>query len=129
MKLSESERQVMEVFWKNETPLTASDIIAQSNNKSWSDSYVFLMINSLRKKGAIELSGFVERGKSVSRTFKVKMSKEEYFAQWATAKSAYYDNDIFEVIKALISVVQEKETIEKILELVESKINELSVKQ
>lgn len=126
MRLSESERQVMEVFWKNPEPLTASDIIKQSSDKSWSDSYIFLMINSLRKKGAIELVGYTEKTKSIARTFKVKMTKEDYFAQWAIANDRYNDNDIYGAIRTLLSAVHNKETVIEIKRLVEKRYEEFT---
>ena len=34
-RLTNSEREIMQVLWKSEKPLTASGIIAASPNKEW----------------------------------------------------------------------------------------------
>ena len=76
--LTNSEEQMMQLLWQQEKPLTATEIIGLSDGKTWKDSYVHLLINSLIKKGLIEVKGFVKTTKNYARTFSPSMSREEY---------------------------------------------------
>lgn len=114
MKLSNSERYVMEVFWRSKEPISATDVVLQNLHRSWSDSYVFLMINSLRQKGAIKFYDIFDKGKSVVRRYVPVMTKAEYLTELMTAQAEYSDDDIFEVLKLLISEIDDEEALEYI---------------
>ena len=45
--LTKSEHEIMNLLWHVDKPLTASEIIEQSTDKTWKDSYIHLLINSL----------------------------------------------------------------------------------
>ena len=77
-KLTNSEREIMQVLWKSEKPLTASGIIAASPNKEWKNSSVHLLIKSLLDKDLVEVAGFEKTTKNYARTFKPTMSYEDY---------------------------------------------------
>ena len=51
--LTKSEHEIMNLLWHVDRPLTASEIIEQSTDKTWKDSYIHLLINSLLDKGMI----------------------------------------------------------------------------
>lgn len=77
-RLTNSEREIMQVLWKSEKPLTASGIIAASPNKEWKNSSVHLLIKSLLDKDLVEVAGFEKTTKNYARTFKPTMSYEDY---------------------------------------------------
>lgn len=66
-KLTNSEREIMQVLWKSEKPLTASGIIAASPNKEWKNSSVHLLIKSLLDKDLVEVAGFEKTTKNYYR--------------------------------------------------------------
>lgn len=80
MELTRSEMQIMDVFWASEEPLSRSDLLARSEEKSWKDSSVHILLNGLLQKGAIREVGFVKRSKTYGRTFLPNLTREEYFA-------------------------------------------------
>jgi predicted transcriptional regulator len=80
MVLTRSELEIMDVFWASEAPLSRSDLLERSEEKSWKDSSVHILLNGLLQKEAIHEVGFVKRGKTYSRTFLPTRSREEYFA-------------------------------------------------
>ncbi len=80
MELTKSEMQIMDVLWEANTPMSRSDLLSQSKDKSWKDSSVHILLNGLLEKGAIREAGFVKRSKTYGRTFTPTLSREEYFA-------------------------------------------------
>ena len=80
MELTKSEMQIMDVLWASEVPLSRSDLLERSQQKSWKDSSVHILLNGLLQKGAIREAGFVKRSKTYGRTFAPTLTREEYFA-------------------------------------------------
>ena len=101
MELTKSEMEIMDVFWAAGTPLSRSDLLTQSQNKSWKDSSVHILLNSMLHKGVICEAGFVKRSKTYGRTFTPTMSREEYFA--ALMYSYRNKPKLVELIRALLS--------------------------
>lgn len=80
MELTKKETEVMEVLWEAGVPLTSMEIVKQSGEKSWKDSSIHILINSLLKKGAIREAGFVRTGKGYGRTFEPTEPGEQHYA-------------------------------------------------
>ena len=51
--LTRSEKQIMELLWSIDEPLTCLEIIDRCEDKRWKDSYIHIMIRSLLDKGMI----------------------------------------------------------------------------
>ena len=80
MELTKSEMQIMDVLWESGIPLSRSDLLERSQEKSWKDSSVHILLNGLLQKEAIREAGFVKRSKTYGRTFAPTLTREEYFA-------------------------------------------------
>ena len=80
MELTKSEMEIMDVLWGSEKPLSRADLLARSEEKTWKDSSVHILLNGLLQKGAIQEAGLVKRSKTYGRTFAPAMSRESYFA-------------------------------------------------
>lgn len=80
MELTKSEMQIMDVLWASDKPLSRSDLLERSEEKSWKDSSVHILLNGLLQKQAIREAGMVKRSKTYGRTFEATMTREEYFA-------------------------------------------------
>ena len=80
MILTKNELEIMEVLWENGEPITSSDIVKKSVDKSWKSSSIHILINSLLDKKAIEEVGFVRTGKGFGRTFAPTIEGEKYYA-------------------------------------------------
>ncbi|MBQ9167820.1 MAG: BlaI/MecI/CopY family transcriptional regulator [Oscillospiraceae bacterium] len=70
----------MDVLWAANTPLSRSDLLERSEEKSWKDSSVHILLNGLLQKEAIREAGFVKRSKTYGRTFLPNLTREEYYA-------------------------------------------------
>lgn len=81
MELTKSEREIMDVFWESEDPLSRADLLKKSVNKSWKDSSVHILLNGMLQKGVIREAGMVKCSKTYGRTFQPTMTREEYYAK------------------------------------------------
>ena len=79
--MTKREYEVMELLWKSNRPLSCSEIVAISENKTWKDSYVHSLIKSLMKKGIVKIESFELISRSYARKFAPALSKSEYAAQ------------------------------------------------
>lgn len=80
MELTKSEMEIMDVLWDADRPLSRADLLAASEEKSWKDSSVHILLNGLLAKEAIKEAGLVKRGKTFGRIFVPAMTREQYFA-------------------------------------------------
>lgn len=80
MELTKSEMEIMDVLWASDVPLSRADLLARSEEKTWKDSSVHILLNGLLAKGAIREAGVVKRSKTYGRTFAPTLTREEYFA-------------------------------------------------
>ena len=100
MELTKSEMEIMDVLWGAEKPLSRFDLLAHSEEKSWKDSSVHILLNGLLQKKAIREAGVVKRSKTYGRTFAPTLTREEYFA--TTIFSHRHKPEIVGLIAALL---------------------------
>ncbi len=100
MELTKSEMQIMDVLWGSDAPLSRSDLLERSEEKTWKDSSVHILLNGLLAKGAIREAGFVKRSKTFGRTFIPALTREEYFA--TTVFSHTHKPDFVGLVAALL---------------------------
>ncbi len=81
MELTKSEMEIMDVLWASDKPLSRADLLARSEEKTWKDSSVHILLNGLLQKGAIQEAGLVKRSKTYGRVFAPTLTREEYFAE------------------------------------------------
>lgn len=100
MELTKSEMEIMDVLWASDRPLSRSDLLEQSSEKTWKDSSVHILLNGLLQKNAIREAGMVKRSKTYGRTFAPTLTREEYFA--TTIFSHRHKPDIVGLFAALL---------------------------
>lgn len=100
MELTKSEMQIMDVLWASNMALSRSDLLERSEEKTWKDSSIHILLNGLLAKGAITEAGFVKRSKTYGRTFLPAMTREEYFA--TTIFSHTHKPDFVGLIRELL---------------------------
>ena len=101
LELTKSEMEIMDVLWAAGEPLSRADLLTRSQEKTWKDSSVHILLNSMLKKELIREAGFVKRSKTYGRTFIPTMTREEYYAQ--AVYSHRHKPQIVALIQALLS--------------------------
>lgn len=100
MELTKSEMQIMDVLWEAGEPMSRADLLERSEEKTWKDSSVHILLNGMLLKGVIREAGFVKRGKTYGRLFLPTLTREEYFA--ATVFSHPHKPQLLGLICALL---------------------------
>lgn len=119
MELTRSEMEIMDVLWESDKPLSRSDLLERSEEKTWKDSSVHILLNGLLQKNAIQEAGLVKRSKTYGRVFAPTMTREEYFAN--TIFSHRHKPDIVGLMEALLRRDISAEELEQIAALVSKK--------
>ncbi|MGN0477994.1 MAG: BlaI/MecI/CopY family transcriptional regulator [Hominenteromicrobium sp.] len=105
--LTKSEHEIMNLLWHVDKPLTASEIVEQSTDRTWKDSYIHLLINSLLEKEMIRAEGFAKTTKNYARTFVASVSEEEYAVRQITGQKGMDADAVTSIVSALIDRAEE----------------------
>jgi predicted transcriptional regulator len=65
-------------MWQQNRPLTRTEIIKLSPERSWKASSIHILLNKMLDKKAIIVDGFIRTGKNYGRTYSPAFSREEY---------------------------------------------------
>lgn len=127
MELTKSERELMELLWAADRPLSQGEILAVGN-RSWKDRSVFALLNGLLDKQLIQAVGMVKSGKVYARTFTPICSKEEYYARMLSAHGTQAPS-LSGLFSALLDQTEvSEETIHELETLLEKKKREMGQK-
>lgn len=125
MELTKSEMEIMDVLWEAGKPLSRSDLLERSEEKTWKDSSVHILLNGLLQKNAIQEAGLVKRSKTYGRVFIPTLTREEYFA--STIFCHRHKPEIVGLFEALLRREDiTPQDLEAIQDLVQKRIQSLS---
>lgn len=114
MNLTKNEIEVMDVLWKADQPLSRAQLITESVERTWKESSIHVLLNSLLRKGAICEAGFVKNGKAIGRTYAAAITCEEYHAL-AAASNTKQKPELTKLFAALLKEFKpSKETLEEL---------------
>ena len=77
-KLSKNEEQIMRTLWKENRGLTRSEVIDLTENKTWKESSIHILLNQLLDKGAIKVEGTILKGINTARLYVPTVNEDEY---------------------------------------------------
>lgn len=101
--LTKSERQIMDLLWRIDRPLSASEIIDLSPERSWKASYVHILIHSLIEKDMIVPTGLARTSRNYARVFVPTSTLAQYTVRALTDGAALPTEDIVSAVEELIS--------------------------
>lgn len=111
MKLTDTELEIMSILWENNVPMSSAEIIEASNARTWKESSIYAIINTLIGKGAVIQSNLKPTSTKNVRAYKPVISQEEYIVLAVSSikkslkSSLRFDNNaIVEGIRALLEV-------------------------
>lgn len=123
--LTKSEREIMELLWQVNTPLTATEIVSLSPKKTWKTSYIHLLLNSLLKKEMIKVSGIKQTTKNFARTFKAALTREEYLILEIKKQEKVSTHALPFLVSTLIRETEDAELIKELEEMIQKRKEEL----
>lgn len=105
--LTKKELEMMDVLWRSDTALTASEILKASTDKTWKDKSLHILITSLFKKNLIEVAGFKKNSKMYARTFKPTLNQCDYV--WHKITAGLAKEKRIELINTIINNLNDDE--------------------
>lgn len=111
VKLTDSEKQVLDLLWDQNEPLTSTEIVQFCKNRTWKSSYIHILINSLLKKEMIKIAGFKKTTKNYARTFETTMTREQFSILQVTQEQNVPSRTLSQLFAALL----EEETDDELL--------------
>lgn len=76
--LSPNEFKILQLFWKENRPLSRPEIIELTPNRDWNPNSIHLMLNNMIEKGVIQVAGMTRCGKGYGRTYAATQTNLEY---------------------------------------------------
>lgn len=67
----------MSVLWGSETPMTAAEIVDASDNKTWKENSIYIIMNSLLKKGVVTMVLHKPTGTNNARAYSPTLTPED----------------------------------------------------
>ena len=79
MYLTKNELEIMDVLWEQGRPLSRGELLSLPEKKTWMDSSIHILLNSLLRKGAIREAGYAKCGKTSGRVYEAALSCAQYY--------------------------------------------------
>lgn len=98
----------METLWMLDRALGRSEIVELTQNRTWKESSVHILLNQLLKKGAIEVAGFIKTGKNYGRSYQAAISMEEYKMMQLRESTGAHGNHSETVLNLVTTLIQEE---------------------
>lgn len=124
--LTKSEKEIMNLLWNSDRPLTATEIVNMTPERTWKKSYIHLLINSLIEKELIRSDSLVRTGRNFGRTFVATMSEEEFVIFQLTSSSNFSSDSVPRLVSALLDTCDDPKLIEKLEQVLQQKKEALS---
>lgn len=106
-KLTRSENEIMELLWKEGRPLSRSQIIGLTPDRSWKPASIHILLNSLLEKNAIQVAGFIQSTKNYARTFVPTLTAEEYALLQIKRSPTFGPASVAALVSALVEEVED----------------------
>ncbi len=115
--LTNSELEIMETMWKMNRPLSRSEIIELTPNRTWKKSSIHILINKMLEKEVIKVDGFVRTNKNYGRTYAPLITKDDYIVStFDKIKTSYFDSKSSAVTSIFAALIQDKDINDELLD-------------
>ena len=118
-KITNSEKQILEVLWDEEKPLTSSEIVGVSDDRTWKASSVHLLLNSLLNKDLVEVAGFKKT------TFQPTMTREEYSINQLRQEQRNTSRTLSRLFNALLKDEEDDDLLKELADMVDSRRSQI----
>ncbi len=124
-KLTKSENEIMDLMWKEGRPLSRSEIIELTPDRTWKPASIHILLNSMLEKKAIEVAGFVQSTKNYARTFVPSVTADAYAIMQVKSSPVFSQESIPSLVSSLLEDVTDTSILDRLEELVSSRRNQL----
>jgi len=130
-ELTKSEYEIVNLLWTHDRPLSRTEIINLSPNRTWKPNTLHRLLNSLIEKGIVSVDGIVRTGGKFGRCYTTELTQEEFIAlqmQNGIANTKKPPNSFLKVFSSFINTKDKsinKETLNEMMRILEVKIEEI----
>ena len=124
-KLTKSENEIMDLMWKENRPLSRSEIIELTPDRTWKPASIHILLNSMLEKKAIEVAGFVQSTKNYARTFIPSVTADAYAIMQVKSSPVFSQDSIPSLVSSLLEEVTSMEILQQLEEMVQNKKKKL----
>ena len=124
-RLTKSESEIMDLMWKEGRPLSRSEIIDLTPDRSWKPASIHILLNSMLDKGAIEVAGFIQSTKNYARTFTPTLTADEYAILQLKQSSTFSEQSAFRLISALVEDIDDQKLLDQLAQLLDQRKQQL----
>ena len=121
--LTRREEELMDFLWEYDQPITSNNILESYDTSYWSESYLYVMLRSLEKKGLLKQIEPLKYGVQYSRQFACAMPKEEYYVTLAAGKS-HLDKNTFAELAVAMALRENKSHSQELIEKLEQMLKD-----
>lgn len=97
----------MDLLWNTDRPLTATEIVNLTPERTWKKSYIHLLINSLIDKNLIRSDTLVRTGRNFGRAFVAIDTQEEFEIRQITTARNFSQNSVPALVSVLLESVSD----------------------
>ena len=120
-KLTKSENEIMDLMWKEGRPLSRSEIIELTPDRTWKPASIHILLNSMLEKKAIEVAGFVQSTKNYARTFVPSVTADAYAIMQVKSSPVFSQGSIPNLVSSLLDDVTDQEILVQLADMIEAK--------
>ncbi len=120
-KLTKSENEIMDLMWKENRPLSRSEIIELTPDRTWKPASIHILLNSMLEKKAIEVAGFVQSTKNYARTFIPSVTADAYAIMQVKSSPVFSQESIPSLVSSLLEEVTDAGILQKLEEMIQDK--------
>lgn len=125
-RLTKSENEIMELMWKEGHPLSRSEIIELTPERTWKPSSIHILLNSMLEKNAIEVAGFVQSTKNYARTFTPCVSADSYAIMQIKNSPVFSQQSVPNLLSALVEDVTTPSILDQLEKIIQSRKDEIT---
>ncbi len=111
----------MDLLWNTDRPLTATEIVNLTPERTWKKSYIHLLINSLLDKELIKSETLVRTGRNFGRAFTAVSTKEQFEIRQITQSRNFSQESVKALFEALLESVQDPSILDDLEQILQAK--------
>jgi len=119
--LTKSEREIMDLLWNTDRPLTATEIVNLTPERTWKKSYIHLLINSLIQKDLIKSETHVRTGRNFGRAFVAVNTREGFEIRQITGSRNFSQNSVTALVSVLLESVTDPSVLDELEHILQEK--------
>ncbi|MCD8338332.1 MAG: BlaI/MecI/CopY family transcriptional regulator [Lachnospiraceae bacterium] len=111
----------MDLLWNTDRPLTATEIVNLTPERTWKKSYIHLLINSLIDKNLIKSETLVRTGRNFGRAFVAVDTREQFEIRQITSGRNFSEDSVPALVSVLLESVSDPKVLDRLNGILQEK--------